>query len=83
MQTPSWRRFGILMSTLLMTALLFSACAPAAAPAAPAAPAPAAAGGEWSLEQAAAPYAGTTINCVFLDRPGYRAAIELIPEFEA
>jgi multiple sugar transport system substrate-binding protein len=36
---------------------------------------------EWSLEEAAEPYRGTTINAIFLDRPGYAAAIELIPEF--
>jgi multiple sugar transport system substrate-binding protein len=36
----------------------------------------------WSLEEAAAPYEGTTIKAIFLDRPGYTAAIELIPEFE-
>ncbi len=44
-----------------------------------------AAGGEasaWSLEEAAAPYKGTTIKALFLDRPGYRAAIEILPEFE-
>lgn len=38
--------------------------------------------GEWSLESAAAPYEGVTINAPFLDRPGYAAAAELIPEFE-
>lgn len=36
----------------------------------------------WSLEEAAAPYEGTTIKAIFLDRPGYAAAAELIPEFE-
>ncbi len=36
----------------------------------------------WSLEEAAAPYKGTTIKALFLDRPGYRAAIEILPEFE-
>ncbi len=36
---------------------------------------------EWSLETAAAPYAGTEIEVVFLDRPGYAAALEMIPEF--
>ena len=36
----------------------------------------------WSLEEAAAPYEGTTIKAVFLDRPGYKAAAELVPEFE-
>ena len=37
----------------------------------------------WSLEEAAAPYAGTEVNVLFLDRPGYAAALAMIPEFEA
>ena len=37
---------------------------------------------EWSLAEAAAPYGGTTIKALFLDRPGYVAAQELIPQFE-
>jgi len=37
----------------------------------------------WSLEEAAKPYAGTEVNVLFLDRPGYAAAIEMIPECEA
>ncbi len=37
----------------------------------------------WSLEEAAAPYAGTEVNVVFLDRPGYAAIREMLPEFEA
>jgi len=36
----------------------------------------------WSLEEAAAPYAGTQVNVIFLDRPGYRAIIDLLPEFQ-
>lgn len=36
---------------------------------------------EWSLEEAAEPYRGVTINAIFLDRPGYTAAAQLIPEF--
>lgn len=39
--------------------------------------------GAWSLEEAAKPYAGTELEVLFLDRPGYKAAIEMIPEFEA
>ncbi len=39
--------------------------------------------GAWSLEEAAAPYAGTEVNVVFLDRPGYAAIREMLPEFEA
>lgn len=38
---------------------------------------------DWTLEEAAAPYAGTTINVTFLLRPGYRAIEEMLPEFEA
>ncbi len=37
---------------------------------------------DWSLETAAAPFKGTEINVIFLDRPGYRAIIKLLPEFE-
>ena len=37
----------------------------------------------WSLEEAAKPYAGTEVNVLFLDRPGYAAAIKMLPEFEA
>ncbi len=36
----------------------------------------------WSLEEAAAPYKGTKIKALFLDRPGYAAAIKILPEFE-
>jgi len=35
----------------------------------------------WSLEEAAKPYAGTTVDVVFLLRPGYEAAEQMIPEF--
>lgn len=37
---------------------------------------------DWSLLAAAAPFEGTTIKALFLDRPGYVAAQELIPQFE-
>jgi len=37
---------------------------------------------EWSLEEAAKPYAGTTVDVVFLLRPGYEAAEQMLPEFE-
>ena len=37
---------------------------------------------DWSLATAAEPYSGTTIDAIFLDRPGYRAIIELLPDFE-
>lgn len=36
----------------------------------------------WDIKTAAAPYKGTTINLPFLDRPGYKAAIKMIPAFE-
>lgn len=36
----------------------------------------------WSLAEAARPYRGVTIRASFLPRPGYEAAIKLIPEFE-
>ena len=37
---------------------------------------------EWDLAKAAAPFKGTQLNVIFLDRPGYRAIIKLLPEFE-
>ncbi len=37
---------------------------------------------QWALEKAAAPFKGTQLNVIFLDRPGYRAVIKLLPEFE-
>ena len=37
----------------------------------------------WTLEEAAKPYAGTVLDVLFLDRPGYNAAIKMLPEFEA
>lgn len=36
----------------------------------------------WTLKEAAEPYSGTTIKAIFLDRPGYKAAQTLIPQFE-
>lgn len=36
----------------------------------------------WSFAKAAEPYRGITITASFLPRPGYEAAIALIPEFE-
>jgi multiple sugar transport system substrate-binding protein len=36
---------------------------------------------DW-LEKAAEPLKGTAIQAIFLDRPGYRAIIKLLPEFE-
>jgi multiple sugar transport system substrate-binding protein len=37
---------------------------------------------DWDIAKAAAPYKGTELNVIFLDRPGYRAIIKLLPEFE-
>ncbi|GIV67217.1 ABC transporter substrate-binding protein [Caldilinea sp.] len=88
MQTSRFHRIGAWVSLLLIFAVVLAACGPQAAPSAapaqqPAAPAAAPAmEGEWTLAKAAEPYKGVSINCVFLDRPGYRAAIELLPEFE-
>ncbi|MDZ4093532.1 MAG: sugar ABC transporter substrate-binding protein, partial [Paracoccaceae bacterium] len=45
-----------------------------------------AAGGQasaWTLQEAAKPYAGTEVDVLFLDRPGYAAAKQMLPEFEA
>lgn len=36
----------------------------------------------WTLQEAAAPFKGTTITVVGLDRPSYKAAEALTPEFE-
>ena len=36
----------------------------------------------WDIAKAAEPYKGTELNVIFLDRPGYRAIIKLLPEFE-
>jgi multiple sugar transport system substrate-binding protein len=47
-----------------------------------AAPAPAHAQAAWAIDKAAAPLKGTAVKVMFLDRPGYRAIIKLLPEFE-
>src|ERR1700712_4642679 len=36
----------------------------------------------WDITKAAAPYKGTELHVIFLDRPGYRAIEKLLPEFE-
>lgn len=54
----------------------------AAAIAAPAGKADQAAGQAWSFATAAQPYRGVSITASFMPRPGYEAAIALIPEFE-
>ena len=36
----------------------------------------------WSLKDAAAPYSGTTVDVVFLLRPGYEAIEAMLPAFE-
>jgi len=57
------------LRTTASAAVLLAALAP---------PAPALA---WSLEEAAEPYAGTTVDVVFLLRPGYEAAEAMLEEF--
>ena len=37
---------------------------------------------DWTSRNAAQPFKGKEINVIFLDRPGYRAIIKLLPEFE-
>ncbi|WP_428029382.1 ABC transporter substrate-binding protein [Ancylobacter sp.] len=56
-------------------------CASVVALAAATATMPVAAMADW-LEEAAKPLKGTEVNGIFLDRPGYRAIIKLLPEFE-
>ncbi|HSI42066.1 MAG TPA: sugar ABC transporter substrate-binding protein [Xanthobacteraceae bacterium] len=56
-------------------------CASVAAIVAACAAMPVAAFADW-LETAAKPLKGTEISGIFLDRPGYRAIIKLLPEFE-
>ena len=58
-----------------LSALAFTAGAAMIAPAS-------ASAAEWDIAKAAAPYKGTQLNVIFLDRPGYRAIIKLLPEFE-
>lgn len=65
------------MKKYLLTTL--SAVAIAAATSFAAAPAHAA---DWDIAKAAAPFKGTEIGAIFLDRPGYQAIIKLLPEFE-
>lgn len=36
----------------------------------------------WDIAKAAAPYKGTELHVIFLDRPGYRAIEKLLPQFE-
>ena len=59
------------------TAALAAAATPAAAVRSDRPP-----GAAWSLAEAARPYRGTTVTASFLPRPGYEAAIKLIPQFE-
>jgi multiple sugar transport system substrate-binding protein len=63
------------MKPSVKSALLGSACAIAVLGMAPQARA-------WTLQQAAAPYKGETVTVVGLDRPSYKAAQKLTPEFE-
>ncbi|MFK7857221.1 MAG: ABC transporter substrate-binding protein [Granulosicoccus sp.] len=61
------------LTTQLRTTAVAGACALASVASANAA---------WTLEEAAKPYAGTTVDVVFLLRPGYEAAEAMLPEFE-
>lgn len=61
--------------------LLATACALAVA-CGTALTAPPASAAPWDIEKAAAPYKGTQLSVIFLDRPGYHAIIQLLPEFE-
>ncbi len=63
------------MKKLLLAGVGAIALALVSAAAAPAAHA------DW-LATAAAPYKGTQLNVIFLDRPGYRAIEKLLPDFE-
>lgn len=60
-----------MLRTYISAAALVSGVAAGASPAA-----------AWTLEEAAEPYSGTTVDVVFLLRPGYEAAKEMLPEFE-
>ena len=62
-----------LSSTLVAAALAVMAGAAAL---------PAQAQTPWAMDKAAAPLKGTQVKVLFLDRPGYRAIIKLLPEFE-
>ena len=42
----------------------------------------AASAADWDIAKAAAPYKGTELHVIFLDRPGYRAIEKLLPDFE-
>ena len=60
-----------LRNLLFSTALVLGAAATANA-----------GGHAWSLAKAAEPYKGTTIDVVFLLRPGYEAIEKMLPSFE-
>jgi multiple sugar transport system substrate-binding protein len=72
-----WPMGGTMKKTL--TAML-GAVAIAASIVGPGGTAPANA--EWDIAKAAAPFKGEQLNVIFLDRPGYRAIIKLLPDFE-
>ena len=65
-----------------MHSLLRGASAVALVVAAALAAAPVARAADWDIAKAAAPYKGAELQVIFLDRPGYRAIIKLLPEFE-
>ena len=62
--------------------LMATACALAIASGGTAMTAAPARAASWDIQKAAAPYKGTQLNVIFLDRPGYHAIIQLLPEFE-
>ncbi len=68
------------MKRLLLSAVSVAVMALAAATATT--PAQAQAQTAWAIDKAAAPLKGTKVKVLFLDRPGYRAIIKLLPEFE-
>jgi multiple sugar transport system substrate-binding protein len=90
MPAKTKRQYAFIGALIFLLSLLHAATyAPAAFAetgnarnAEPEAAAPARKQNGWSLAEAAKPYRGITITASFLPRPGYEAAIQLIPEFE-
>src|SRR6185437_8324316 len=76
---PTWLQ---VLEEEIMLSLLRSVSAAAMLMATAAFAAPAAHAETWDIAKAAAPYKGTTLNVIFLDRPGYRAIEKLLPQFE-
>jgi multiple sugar transport system substrate-binding protein len=74
-----WRIASAAAASAVLTAFMPGPVAAAGAEDAAVRPA---ASSRWNLAEAARPYRGTTVTASFLPRPGYEAAIKLIPEFE-